>query len=171
MKLQEAIETALEYEAGVHKIYFEAIGQTKDESAKSIFKRLCDEEMSHLKYLQDFREEWRKTGKITVKELKTTIPSPEIIAQSLRDLQKTVEPKPHRLSIELELLKKALEAEIKTSNFYQKMVSELDGEGQKLFRRFVEIENGHQAIVQAEIDVAGNWGFWFDTPEFRLENA
>jgi len=25
------------------------------------------------------------------------------------------------------------------------------------------------AIVQAEIDNVGNWGFWFDTPEFRLE--
>jgi rubrerythrin len=170
MKLQEAIKTALEYESGVHKIYLEAMNKTESEQAKRVFKMLCDEEMEHLKYLQDRLEEWRKIGKIKVKELGTSIPSLEVIEKSLKDLKRTVKQKHTGQSLELELLKKALEAEIKTSDFYKDMVSKLDGEGQELFRRFVEIEEGHQAIVQAEINVAGNWGFWFDTPEFRLEN-
>jgi rubrerythrin len=170
MKLQEAIKTALEYEAGVHKIYLEAMNKTENEQAKRIFKLLCEEEMSHLKYLQHRLEEWQQTGKIEVMGLGTSIPSPEVIEKSLKDLESTVKEKHTGQILELEWLKRALEAEIKTSNFYKEMVLSLDGEGQTLFKRFVEIEEGHQAIVQAGINAAGNWGFWFDTPEFRLEN-
>jgi len=36
-------------------------------------------------------------------------------------------------------------------------------------QRFVEIEEGHRAIVQAEIDCVSGLGFWFDTAEFKLE--
>ncbi len=169
MKLDNAIKIALEYETGVHQIYLEAMEKTSDESAKRIFKVLCDEEMGHLKYLRDRLDEWQKTGKIEVKQLGTSIPSRETIDQGLEDLRKTMQPKPTKQILELELLKKALDAEIQTSNFYKEMVSTLDGEGQKLFKRFVEIEEGHAAIVQAEINAIGNWGFWFDTPEFRLE--
>lgn len=169
MKLDNAIKTALEYEAGVHKIYLEAMEKTEDEAAKRIFRVLCEEEVGHLKYLQSRLEEWQKTGKIRVKKLGTSIPARQIIENGLKDLRKTVRPRPTRQIPELELLKKALDAEVKASNFYKEMVAKLDGEGQELFRRFVEIEEGHEAIVRAEIDTVGNWGFWFDTPEFRLE--
>jgi rubrerythrin len=170
MELQEAIKTALEYEAGVHKIYLEAMNKTENEQAKRIFKMLCEEELGHLKYLEDRLKEWQKTGKIEVKELRTSIPAPAAIEKSLKDLRRTVKQKHAGQILELEWLKRALEAEIKTSTFYKEMVAKLDGEGQTLFKRFVEIEDGHQAIVQAEINAVDNWGFWFDTPEFRLEN-
>ena len=49
------------------------------------------------------------------------------------------------------------------------MVSTLEGDGRALFRRFVEIEEGHQAIVQAEIDSVNGLGVWFDTMELSLE--
>ncbi|MBP1624852.1 MAG: rubrerythrin domain protein [Acidobacteria bacterium] len=169
MKLDNAIRTALEYETGVYRIYLEAMEKTSDRAAKRVFKVLCDEEMGHLKYLQARLEEWQKTGKVRVRKLGTTIPAREAIDKGLQDLRKTVKPKRTRQILELELLKKALDAEIKSSNFYKEMVGKLDGEGQELFKRFVEIEDGHVAIVSAEINTVGNWGFWFDTPEFRLE--
>jgi len=169
MKLDNAIKVALEYESGVHRIYLEAMEKTSDEAAKRIFKVLCEEEMGHLNYLQARLDEWQKTGKIKVKKLGTSIPAREAINKRLKDLRKTVKPKPTKQILELELLKKALDAEIKASNFYKEMVGKLDGEGQELFKRFVEIEEGHEAIVQAEINTVSNWGFWFDTPEFRLE--
>ena len=169
MKLDNAIKTALKYEAGVEKIYRQAIDKTTDAVAKRIFGVLCREENGHLKYLQQRLEEWQKTGKVVVKKLGTSIPARAAIDNSLKDLRRTVKPKSTRQIPELELLKKALDAEIKTSNFYKEMVGKLDGEGQELFKRFVEIEEGHEAIVRAEINTVGNWGFWFDTPEFRLE--
>jgi rubrerythrin len=169
MKLDNAIMAALEYESGVYQIYLEAMSQTTDEVAKRIFKVLGEEEKGHLSYLRERLDEWQKMGKINVKKLGTRIPDQETIDRGLRDLRKTVKSQPTKQNLELELLKKALEAEIKASTFYKEMVGKLDGEGQQLFKRFVEIEAGHEAIVQAQINSVGNWGFWFDTPEFRLE--
>jgi hypothetical protein len=51
------------------------------------------------------------------------------------------------------------------------MVGELSGERQRLFARFLEIEEGHVAIVQAEIDAVSGSGFWFDMKEFDLEKG
>jgi rubrerythrin len=169
MKLDQAIKLALEYEAGVHKIYLEAKNQTSDETGKRIFNVLCQEEEGHLKYLRERLDEWQSQEKIELKELATFIPTREAINKELQNLRETLIPKPSRQRLELELLKKALDAEIKASNFYKEMVATLDGKGQELFRRFVEIEEGHEAIVRAEINCVSNLGFWFDTPEFRLE--
>ena len=72
---------------------------------------------------------------------------------------------------ELESLKKALDVECETSAFYKQMVASLDDVGRRLFERFVEIEEGHVAIVQAEMDLVSGTGFWFDTAEFSLEQA
>jgi rubrerythrin len=169
MKLDDAIKTALEYETGVHRLYEESMDETDDPAAKRIFKVLCDEELGHVEYLRHRLDEWQKTGKIEIQNLGTVIPAKKSIEESLQDLRRTMTPQPNPHRPELALLKKALEAEIKTSNFYKEMVRALDGDGQKLFQRFVEIEEGHEAIVQAEIDTVSNLGFWFDTPEFRLE--
>jgi rubrerythrin len=169
MKLDEAIKAALDYEAGVHEVYLDAMKKTADPKAKRIFKVLCDEEMGHLQYLKSRLDEWQKTGNIVVEKLETRIPTKQAIDESLRELHKTMKPRVSHQVLELELLKKALDAEIKASSFYKDMVRTLDGEGQALFKRFVEIEDGHTAIVQAEIDSVSHLGFWFDTPEFRLE--
>lgn len=170
MKLDEAITMALQYERGVHKAYFDAIDKINDKSAKRMFQVLANEEQGHIDYLQDRLKEWQSQGKISVKELKTSIPTKDAMKQSLLDLRKTVlEPQPARLNIEIELLKAALDTEVKTSNFYKEMVAKLDGDGQKLFRRFVEIEKGHEDIVQSQIDCASGLGVFLDNLEFNLE--
>lgn len=71
-----------------------------------------------------------------------------------------------------------VEEAIQTAIQYEKRVVQVyeeaarasqDPAGRKLFERFVEIEQGHQAIVQAEMNaVAGN-GYWFDMPEISME--
>jgi rubrerythrin len=169
MKLDDAIKTALEFEVGVHRIYLEAMEKTADPAAKRVFSVLCEEEMGHLEYLKARLEEWQKTGKVQVKELKTSIPTRKAIEKGLQDLRKTVEPKQTKQIPELESLKKALDAEVKASNFYKEIVAKLDAEGQSLFKRFVEIEEGHEAIVRAEINSVTNLGFWFDMREIRPE--
>ena len=70
---------------------------------------------------------------------------------------------------ELDMLRHALAAEHKTSAFYRQMVAELPPEGQALFQPFVEIEEGHVAIVQAEMDALTGTGTWFDVLEISLE--
>jgi hypothetical protein len=49
------------------------------------------------------------------------------------------------------------------------MVDELEGDGQRMFAHFVEIEKGHLDIVQAEIDAVTGIGYWYDFREFNLE--
>jgi len=68
----------------------------------------------------------------------------------------------------LELLNDALKVEVETYDYYRMMVEELQGEARELFHRFLEIEEGHQTIVQAEIDSVNRLGFWFDFQEFDL---
>jgi rubrerythrin len=170
MNLGEAIRAAIEYEAGVHRAYREAMERATDAVAKRVFKVLCDEEMSHLNYLRERLDEWQKTGTITVKKLGTSIPTREAIDDSLQALRNQVSGKSVRKhDVELEMLRQALGVETRTSSFYREMVRTLDGAGQKMFERFVEIEEGHQAIVQAEIDSASGLGYWFDTAEFKHE--
>ena len=99
--------------------------------------------------------------------LSTALPTAEKLKAAVKDLQgKVASPMPET---ELQLLQRALKVEVETSEFYQKMVRELPDEGRALFERFVEIEEGHKAIVQAEIDYVTGLGFWFDIAEFRLE--
>jgi rubrerythrin len=170
MKLDEAIRAAIEYEAGVHRVYREAMERAADAVAKRVFKVLCDEEMNHLNYLRERLDEWQKTGEITVKKLSTSIPTREAIDESLQGLRNQVATKSAgKHDVELEMLRQALAVETRTSDFYREMVRALDGAGQKMFERFVEIEEGHQAVVQAEISSVSGLGYWFDTVEFRLE--
>ena len=170
MKLDEAIRAAIEYEGGVHRTYLEAMERATDAVGKRIFKVLCDEEMGHLKYLRERLDEWKKTGHIKVKKLETSIPTREAIDLGVHGLREKVAPSAGaRRETELDLLAKALAVETETSDFYKRMVRELDGEGRELFERFVEVEEGHQAIVQAEIDCLSGMGVWFDTREVNLE--
>jgi rubrerythrin len=172
MDLDEAIRAAIEYEAGVHRTYQEALEQTNDEAGKRVFKVLCDEEMGHLKYLRERLDEWRKTGKIQLAKLETSIPTREAIDHSVQKLRATVAPgETGKHGAELQMLSRALEVEAETSQFYKDMVQTLDGDGRKLFERFVVIEEGHQSIVQAEIDCLSGTGFWFDTKEFDLSGG
>jgi len=67
------------------------------------------------------------------------------------------------------MLRKALKLEQETSKFYARMVAEM-GEDGKLFARFLEIEEGHQSIVQAEIDYLEKSGHFFDFQEFTMEH-
>jgi len=170
MKLDEAIKTAIEYEGKVHKTYLEAMEKATDEIGKRVFKVLCDEEKRHLEYLNERLNEWKNTGEITVAELGTSIPDKQAIKTGIDKLRQSVTTKAGaEYDTELEMLRRALQVEVETSEYYKRMVAEMDDVGQALFARFVEIEEGHQMIVQAEIDTVSGLGFWFDSREFSLE--
>jgi rubrerythrin len=171
MNLEKAIRTALEYEGRVHAVYADAMERATNEVARRVFRTLCNEEKEHLVYLGERLDEWHQTGTVTVAALDTAIPSRDDIRASVEELQGQVSAGPSgKHDAELEMLKAALQVEVETSEFYRRMVEQLDSVGRRLFQRFVEIEEGHRAIVQAEIDCVSGSGFWFDTMEFSLEH-
>ncbi len=167
MTIEEAIKTAIEFEAQVRDVYRNAMEGTTDPVGKRIFRVLADEEQNHLDYLQSKLNEWKGTGKIAAETLDTTIPSEEAIRDGISKLEGRMADEDR--GGELQMLSRAFEVEVKTSNFYKKMVTELTSEGQQLFARFVEIEEGHLAIVRAEIDYLSRTGYWFDFKEFDME--
>ncbi len=168
MDLEAAIKSALEYENHVEDLYEEAAKSATDDVARRVFQTLADEERGHVRYLESRLEEWQRTGAITTEGLETAFPPRDVIEEGVKKLIATAEPRKRDCSIELGLLQQALDLEVQTSEFYARMVGELDAEGRRLFERFVQIEEGHKAIVQAEIDSVSGLGFWFDYQEFDL---
>jgi rubrerythrin len=166
MTLEEAIRTAIDYETRVRDTYLDSAEKAADEVGKRVFKVLSDEEQGHLDYLCYRLEEWKKSGKITPERITTIVPPMDVIEAGIRRLDSHLTGAPR--GSEIDRLQEALQVEMETSAFYQRMVDEMGDEG-KMFARFLEIERGHQAIVQAEIDYLTNTGFYFDFQEFSLE--
>jgi len=167
MDLKEAITTAIEFETQVRGLYRSAMEKSADPVGRHIFKVLADEELKHLNYLESRLDELRRTGAITAEKLDTTLPSEQVIRESISRLETRMKPKDK--GGELQILGKALEVERDTTGFYRRMAQELSDEGQQIFARFVEIEEGHLAIVQEEIDYLSKTGYWFDIKEFDME--
>jgi len=167
MNLEEAITTSIEFENKVSQLYREAMEKSADLAGKRIFGVLAEEELKHLNYLERRLDELRRTGAITAEELDTALPSEQMVREGIGMLETRMTPKDK--GSELQMLGKALEVERDTAEFYRRMASELSDEGQKIFARFVEIEEGHLAIVQAEIDYLNRTGYWFDIKEFDME--
>ncbi len=169
MTIEEALKTGLEYEVQVLKVYAEAAKKFSDPVARKIFTVLANEEDRHVQYLESRLDEWARNGAVTAETLETAVPSQSEIEASVKRLQQRMSEQDY--SAELEMIKKALQLEIEATTFFARMVAELKADEQRLFARFVEIERGHEAIVQAEIDALTGLGYWFDYQEFRLEGA
>ena len=167
MNIEEAIKTALQYEGRVVHVYRDATNGTQNPAGKKVFQALANEEVTHVDYLRKKLDEWKTTGRVMPTRLNTVVPPKDKIEAAVKTLKGKITATDRES--EVRLLRQALQVEIETSGFYQKMVRELPPEGQMLFERFVEIEEGHKAIVQAEIDSVSGSGFWFDMPEFSLE--
>jgi rubrerythrin len=167
MTLEEAMKTAIEYEEKVRDVYDEVRNTATNEVGKRVFGILAKEEQGHVDYLYKKLDDLKNTGSASTDDLKTTIPSPEAIAAEVAKLENRLESDDR--DNELRMLRKAFQVEVETSEFYKRMVKELDPDGQKFFARFLEIEEGHVMLVQSEIDVLSGTGFWFDMQEFSTE--
>lgn len=167
MNVEEAIRTAIDYETRVRDFYGEAAEKIDNPDGKRIMELLSKDEQMHLDYLNDSLRRWTRDKIIDVEELKSTLPSKgeveEKFKKAFRESQERVPSED-----EIATLKKAVEIETETSQFYKGLVEKLDDKIQKMFERFVEMEEGHLAIVKGELDSVRDSGFWFDFREFDL---
>ena len=167
MTVEEAIKTAIEYEIKVRDVYLDNVDAMPDPIGRRVFRLLGEEEQGHVDYLEELLADWKKSGRVSPKELETIVPSKENIESGLERLGEHVGDR--IAGGELEILEKALAMEQETSKFYHQMVNEME-EGRMLFHRFIEIEEGHEAIVQAELDYLTRSGTFFDFQEFNMEH-
>ena len=168
MKLEQAIAVALDFEKKVRDHYLRGAKEIPEPQGRKVFTTLGKEEQGHVDYLEHCLAQWKKTGKVPDVALRSILPKgvkwieaerKKISASGKRVATKT----------ELDALKTALQHEKDADTFYHKLVAELPMEDRGLFSKFLEIEDGHLAIVQAQLDSVQGMGFWFDVAEFRLE--
>lgn len=171
MNLQEAIKIALEYENKVRDHYAKGAQVIQDPQGRRVFETLAKEEQGHVDFLNFCLEQWTKTGKVDVAELKSILPKGvEWIDQARKRLEENPT-KRVATAGELDLIKIALQMEVETSTFYRDLIGKLAPADQSLFAKFLDIEDGHVAIVQAELDSLLGLGYWFDVQEFALEGG
>jgi rubrerythrin len=171
MNLKEALTTAIEYEHRVRDHYARSVALIDDPKGKTIFATLAKEEQGHVDYLESRLAEWTRSGAVTDVPLPTLLPPAAWIEKETKKLAQAPTSGASPAGAEMAFLKTALELERTTSAFYQSLVDGLEPEHRRLFARFLEIEQGHVAIVQAEIDALAGHGHWFDFMEFSLEGS
>lgn len=170
MTVEEAIQTALQFENRVRGVYAEAAARAGDAVAKKMLLVLVGEEQRHVEYLEARLAEWKATGKVRAEALTTDLPSAKVIQEGVKKLTQRMRLPENERRESIETLKRSLEVEDETSAFYREMVGRLRaGEERAMFQRFLDIEEGHHAIVLAELDSVQGLGYWFDVQEFHLE--
>jgi rubrerythrin len=170
MNVEQAIQTSLQYENQVRDVYAVAAARARDAVAKKMLLVMVGEEQRHVEYLESRLAEWKATGKVRAAVLATDLPSPRVIREGVSKLTERMRLPEDERRESIEALSRAVEVEIETSSFYRRVMGELTaGEDRALFQRFLEIEEGHLAMVQAELDAVQGLGYWFDVQEFRLE--
>jgi rubrerythrin len=169
VKLDQAISTALDYEVKVRDHYLKGAHSLEDPKGKALFDLLAREEDGHVAYLNHCLAEWKKTGKVAAAPIKSLLPKG---VAWIDEAKKRLSKRPGKrvaTGSELECVKLALQYEKEASAFYRTLVSDLPEGERELFANFLAIEDGHVALVAAQLDAVQGLGFWFDTMEFRLE--
>jgi rubrerythrin len=167
---EDVIRTALNYGRQVAEVYEEAVSSTNDEGAMRFFQTMHEEEKLHIDYLERNLILWQKSHHFSAREISSVIPSAEAIVKSLAKLKSMMTVgRVNSYGPEVAMLKRALKVEEETTAFYRRISAELPLELQQVFQRFLEIEDGHRAAIEAELDAVQGHGFWFDIKEFTVE--
>ena len=166
MNLQEAIAAALEFEKKVRDHYLRGAAEIADPKGRRVFATLGKEEQGHVDYLDRCLAQWRKTGKVPDVPLESVLPEGVQWIEEAKAKLSVRKDKRVATKAELAALETALQYEQESDAFYRKLVSELPRQDQPLFDKFLRIEDGHLALVQAQLDAVRGRGFWFDLSEF-----
>jgi rubrerythrin len=166
VNLQEAIVVALEFETKVRDHYLRGAREIADPRGQRLFATLAKEEQGHVDYLDRGLAQWKKTGKVA------DLPLTSVLAADVRwfDEAKRALPPPSEKRIatrtELDALETALHYETESDAFYHRLVAALPEQDRPLFDKFLRVEDGHRALVQAQLELLRESGFWFDVAAF-----
>jgi rubrerythrin len=166
VNLQEAIAVALEFEKRVRDHYLRSAQAISDPKGRRVFATLAEEEQAHVDYLDRCLVNWKKIGRIPDMPLKSVLPTGVKWIEEEKKSRPARKDERRASEADLEALKAALRYERESDTFYHELVSELPGADHRLFDKFLSIEDGHLALVQAQLDALQGRGFWFDISAF-----
>ncbi|MDO8691811.1 MAG: ferritin family protein [Dehalococcoidia bacterium] len=164
----EGIMLAIDIEKRGYNFYTEASAVTEDPRGRAMFSRLAQDEVRHLEWLTGHKESLEKSG-----HWKDIILSGKALALGGRVFPKSAGPKSGAKgkTRELEALRRGIQAEKDSMALYRALEAKIDDvRGKNTFQRLASEEEGHFHLLQAEHDYLSRSGFYFDMPEFSLED-
>ncbi|HOX91770.1 MAG TPA: hypothetical protein PLC54_02530 [Spirochaetales bacterium] len=168
MTVEQALSQAILYEDSISTQYRNAAQESTQNEVRAFYEALAKDEASHAAYLRQQLADWNQKrqlgGQGPVGSMK---PNAKILAAAGRTDAAFSSGSEGGMLAGLE---NALRAERESSAFYRKHASELPEPANALFNRMIEIEDGHSAIVQAQLDLVSRSGHWFDVREFTMED-
>lgn len=167
MTVDQAFERALAYETRIRDQYLEAAKGAMAPEAAAFYAMLARDEDSHVAYISHKLDQWKGSGAMSYEGLASGLPSGPELAAAIAKAKAGFSAIPE--GGQVAALSNALRAERETSAFYRSLVGELPGAAADVFARLLEIEDGHTAIVAAELDLVTETGHWFDVRVFDME--
>lgn len=168
MTVEDALHSALEYEQRVRDVYAAAAQRVGSPDARRFFEVMVREEQGHVDYLEDRRRQWQATGLLSAASPGSALAAEQWGRQAGDPLQGDAGGDARRDVVEH--LYAALRLEEVVSDHYRALVDAVDHpDAARLFHRFLEIEDGHTALVQAEIDFQTGTGLFYGVQEFTLD--
>lgn len=140
--------------------------RTRNVAGKDMFARLASDELEHASLFERLIHAIKETGTCSVDEA-TDLPAASLIPL-LADSTRRI--KGESGLDDISALETALELENRAAAFYSIASDNAAGSLRLVLRRLAEIEAGHAALIQAELDSIRQDGFWFGMPEFTLES-
>jgi rubrerythrin len=166
MTIAQAFTEALGYEKRIRDLYAESARGAEAAEARAFFEFLARDEDSHVAYIEHCIDRWATSQSLSLEGIMTRLPGN--IDAAVDKARATLAGA--ATSGQLVALESALRAEEETSAFYRKLVTQLPGPAAMIFGRLQAIEDGHTAIVKAELDSINGSGHWFDIREFDQED-
>lgn len=162
----KAFKMGMETEFKGLETYLHYARMTKDETGKNMFIILAKDELEHYRILE------RALGKMQVDGNLSGIEIPESITQRvtprLKDRDSRI--KGESGVDQVNALTTALDQERRSIELYRQQLSKaINPDARNTFKQLMEMEEAHYDLIQAELDSINETGFWFQIPEFTME--
>ncbi len=162
----EALKLAMETEKRGLETYLNFAHQTGDETGKNMFILLARDELEHFEVLEKALSHLELSGRWADIEVRKSLVArvvPKLLGRDVRVKGK-------RGIDQVQALQAALDQERRSIELYRsQLATATDPSARKTFRKLMEMEEAHFDIIQAELDNITETGFWFQVPEFNLE--
>ncbi|OPZ67399.1 MAG: putative trifunctional 2-polyprenylphenol hydroxylase/glutamate synthase subunit beta/ferritin domain-containing protein [bacterium ADurb.Bin478] len=161
----QAVALAVNLEINGRAFYLQAAEKAVHPTGKALFLKLAEEEKVHLAAFQAMLKRefdgWPESDQLCETRAKPVPPLfDEKAAASFR----------RATADEMSALRIALKQENEAITFFEKAIALAeDDHARRIFTFVKDQENFHYALLQAELDYIAGTGFWFDSPEFRMD--
>jgi len=179
--IDEILATAIATEWEGFAFYSALARRTSSDLGRRVFERLAKDEVEHVKVLEEVSCSY-KDGCVLMTYEQARDRIEEVCEEDILELSEEARTCKETAPIfkrgvhkaeranDLEALRIGVEAERAAIGFYQAAADSAEtGEARVLFEHLVDIERGHERLLQAEYDHFSANGMYFDAREFNLE--